>query len=437
MADLDPSLINRPVKAPDILGMAVQGMKLRELKNGIALQDQQIQDQQAIRDAQSQNTSVDDDGNVQVDRAGVYKSLSDAGRGNLIPKVQQDFAQRDSAVMNFKVNQAKAHIDFASQVLGGAKSQADYERGLQQMQAAGLPTDKYPPTWTPQLSQQIQNEGLSGKDQLDQIVKAQTAKAETLKAQAAAVEAGIPLGSTGGGVRPSGGGGGGTPSVSGQRAPNGQPGGNPPAQVPGAPFPGFTPSPKMMQKAGEDYNQAVTSSRQDPAAQQELKNILYAKNLNELKTLAKNGDLNQLNPQQTKLGFMELVKMAGSGVPSDNELNQMSVDNVKQMAANAWQKLTNKSAPANAGQFLQQAIDYANGIGKVSRTSLAQRSSDVNDRLRPFLGEGQYQLNKKQIANEFQGVGDETVNITLPDGRTGTIPKANLQKALSLGAKAM
>jgi hypothetical protein len=105
------------------------------------------------------------------------------------------------------------------------------------------------------------------------------------------------------------------------------------------------------------------------------------------------------------LAMMEVVKMAGGSVPTEGELESMTPDNIAQRYSGLLQRVTNESQPANAGEFLKQGIDYANGIAEVGKKGLMERSERIADRLKPYLGADQHAMIKKQIANEFIGVG--------------------------------
>lgn len=152
------------------------------------------------------------------------------------------------------------------------------------------------------------------------------------------------------------------------------------------------------------YNSAVSGSRQQADAVKELNNVLSFRNINEITTQAPEGDLNKLNNQQTKLVMMELVKMAGGSVPTEGELKTMTPDGFAQKYGGLMQKITNKSQPANAGEFIQQGIAYARGIARNSAQNLTKRSYEISDRLKPQMSEDGYGLVRKQADDEFKDV---------------------------------
>ena len=109
--------------------------------------------------------------------------------------------------------------------------------------------------------------------------------------------------------------------------------------------------------------------------------------------------------------------MAGGSVPTEGELETMTPNGLAQKYGAELQKLTNKSQPANAGEFLQQGIDYANGLSGVSQKALSKRSNEMLDRLGPYMNSGSRSTIKNQIAHEFddanpkQPAGDQSSKV--------------------------
>lgn len=160
-------------------------------------------------------------------------------------------------------------------------------------------------------------------------------------------------------------------------------------------------------KAVEDYNTGASGSRQQADAVKMENDHLSAQKISEIKNQAplnpKTGqpDLNGLNPQQMKMIMAEGVKMVTGGAPTVSELEEMTPNNMAQKYSKAWQGITNKSQPANAGEFVQQVIDYSNGIDSIAKKGLTQRSTEMMDRLSPFMNEKSKSTIKNQIAHEF------------------------------------
>jgi len=384
-------------QTPDILGGMVKGMQMSALAGQNKIQQQQISDDQSARSAFKNNVVQNPDGTTSINRQGVLSDLAKSAP-NKYMEVQGQFATQDLNQQKLIHERQMQQADTVSRIAGSVEaqgfSQASYDQAKTMAQQMGQDTTQWPQQVDKNWVLAHKYAGMSASEQASQASKAIDQKIGMIKAQAAAAEAGIPYGSI---TSPTALSGGTSPAKA-----------TSPASAGGA---GFSPPPKMRQKAMQDYTNLVNGSRQQADASQSLKDIQAAQKLNEIVSVAPGGDLNKLNQSQTKLAILETAKMAGGGVPTEHELESMTPDNLAQKYGTSIQKLTNKSQPANAGEFIQQAIDYAHGIQTVGAKKLADRANEIADRQRPFLGEKGYQTVKGQITDEM------TKNMP-PDGRT-------------------
>lgn len=381
---LDPSIIlaQRPMELPNPLESAAKALTVRSLiqqgeSNQLKLNQEKIQaqDQQSMRDAYKANTTVGPDGNPNLNNAGMMKDLTNAN-----PAMAIKFSLDQKQV---QLEQLQRQHAIAKDVIFSINDQASQDAAIKKAKELGLPPldQQLPPQYDPRAVRMIQMRNLSAEEQIAQQNKEieqqrqqQSSDAQTLGAQAKAYEAGLP---------------------SGKNWSQGKPGS------------GFSPAPKMKMKAMEDYNQANDSSRQRPDAAQALKDIQAAQKISEAISQAPGGDPNKLNNNQLRLVVGEVSKMATGGAPTEGEMESLTPQNVAQKYGGMLQKLTNRSTPANAGEFVKQFQDYANGIAKQGKDRLVTRSTEIADRLRPYLGEDQHALVKKQIANEFPDIGKD------------------------------
>lgn len=377
------------------LDMAVRAMTLKNLatqqqSNQIKLnqEQQQYTDQQSIRDAYKANTSIDQNGNLNFDRAGFMSDLTKANpmlaqQVNFQQlKQQQEIRQQASAMVDTspgtsldqKQQQytAARNLMIRSGLPGADQSPIDYP-GDQWMNSAKLTTQG--------IGEQIAYQ----EKMMDLKRQQQEANAKTLEANARAYEAGLPVSAAG--------------SAS---ATQNQGMASSPSGAASSSAPSFSPPPKMQAEAMKAYLQTTESSRQRPDAVQALKDIQSADKINELAMQAPKGDLNNLNNNQLRMLATEVSKAAGGGAPTEGALEDLTPDTLVQKYGSMLQNLTGKSEPANAADFIRQYQDYANGMAKQGMDRLTSRSNDVADALRPQLGEKQYGLVKNQIANEFK-----------------------------------
>lgn len=314
------------------------------------------------------------------------QTLAQLGKVNqsAATKYKGELAQQQMLSQQMQESQLKLkgeQLGMIGRVGLAMKDQNSYVQGIQYLKSVGVDTSDAPPAYDKAWVDFHTGAALTAKDKLDLNLKQQEADAKTLESKAKAYESGMPMGAGG-----SAGGNGGAGAGGGS---------------------GFNPPPKMQVEQMKNYNDAVSGSRQQQDAQQEMKNTLAAANLNEIVEQApidpKTGkrNLDGLNPQQTKLAFMELVKMAGGSIPTEHELAEMTPNTLVQKYAETMQKLTGKSKPNNAGEFLQQGLDYANGIANISKQRLAARENDIADRFRQGLGDKNYKLVKGQIAKQY------------------------------------
>lgn len=402
MAGLDPSIIlgSKPIETPNPLDMMTKALTMKELAQKSQMQDRDFQAQNAVRDAYKNNTVTAPDGSTSVNMRGVVNQVMQTNP-QVGQQLQQTVMSQDLARQQAQQKSLADKIDFIHTSLGQVHDQASLDEHNSRMAAAGIvnPQDPPPAQWGPQAKQWIGDaygRTMDVKTKLEQANKQTDQTTERAKANASLAEAGLP-------TLPAIG----TPTAARGGAPTPSGGPAPAASAPvqgGVPAGtgGFTPPLKMQQKAMEDYTQAVNGSRQEPDALRALNNIASAKTLTEISKLAPGGDLNKLNPQQTKTAIAELVKMVTGGVPSDTELKEMSPDNLAQKYAGVIQSITNKSQPANAGEFLQQGLDYAKGIQGISAKTIKDRANDIADLHGKFMGPEGYQKVKGKIAEEFK-----------------------------------
>jgi hypothetical protein len=393
---IDPSIALNvaPVQVANPLDSMSKALTIKSLMQEGKIRDQEIQGNQAVKDAFANNVGTDAQGNQSVDRKGV---LSDLYKTNPMQAMglEKQFQERDQQTLALHTQQAK-QIAWSIPNDPGTPpemKQAAWTAAKQQALAAGLPGAQQSPDQYPGdgFVQQMKMHTMSAEEQMAQQNKTTDQTTSRGTANASLAEAGLPTLPAIGGVSNQG---------AASRAP--QPSGGASPQGGAAGSGGFTPPPKMRQKAMEDYNSAVAGSRQQADATQSLKDIQAGQKLSEIANQAPGGDLNKLTNQQTKLAITELVKMAGGSVPTESELEQMSPDNYAQKYAGLLQKITNSPQPANAGEFLKQGIDYAHGIQGLGAQKLADRANEFADRQRPYLGEAQYKQVKGQIADEFK-----------------------------------
>lgn len=351
MAELDSSIILGG-KAPQLenpLDMASKAMAFKSLANrsqteGIQAQQaqQQFNDENAIRSATNNNTTVDKDtGSVSIDRKGLYADLAKANP-SLVPKVAQQFAANDLAVQTNQLNAKKEMMDFGGKVLGGVHDQASYDDAIEQLESVHPGSTKgYPKQFDPNFVQSKQNAAMSAKDLADNQIK-------QMEQQNKAAELGLQTKKFGVEVN------------------------------------------KNSAQQNQETLSALQALRGNPALQRAETNVLSAKNINDLAEQVKDPktgkiDLNKMNPQQISLFNHELLRMASGGSGSESDLENLKPGTPQYRLAELRQKLTGKVSGADAGKYIQQGLDYANTLSKSSNDFLYQNAKNVVDSKRNYL----------------------------------------------------
>jgi len=208
---LDPSIIlgagqgvtplNNPV---DVMS---KGLQFQNLAMANTQQKQEFQDNQAMRNAMNNHTSIDENGNPSIDRAGIMKELGQTSPSTVM-KAAQGFAQMDLAMQKQRMESASEKLDFAGKILGGVSDQKSYENAMKQAQSVGADTSQWPEQYDPKFVQYSQQKALNTKDQIDLQIKQQDVQnkkrdldIQTFKTFGAG---GMPGGSSGGTPNPPG-----------------------------------------------------------------------------------------------------------------------------------------------------------------------------------------------------------------------------------------
>lgn len=159
------------------------------------------------------------------------------------------------------------------------------------------------------------------------------------------------------------------------------------------------------QKQTNNFNQTIqqleSQRSTNPAVGQAEKDLYAAQKAQTIQNLAPNGDLNQLNPQMSKLIQMEVAKIAKGGVSDREDLRALDPSTLQGKLSGVWQELSNNPTPANAGAFLKQYMDYARGIQKDAQKVITDHYGRViNSKMNQFTPE-QKEYMKDNYMNRF------------------------------------
>jgi hypothetical protein len=425
MAEIDSKIAMSgiPVQMPNPLDAATKALTMQNLlqehqSGELRLNEQQREasDRQTLRDAFKNNSAMDENGNPVMNREGIMKDLM--GKNPLLAQKQAlDFKQMD---LDNITRQHQIGKSILFDITPGDQASLDRARGLAKQYGLPplenvLPTDATSPNF-PAALKQVQMKSLTAEEQIAQMNKDQEMDINRQKAMIEAKKLGVEMGH-------------------------------------------FDYTKRF--EANQQVQQALESARQSPDATQALKDIYASKKVNTLVDQAKDKkgkvDPNLLNMTQVRLVAGEVGKIATGGAPTLDELHGLTPSAVPQWLSELAEKANNQPTPANAGKFVRGLQRYANSVAEDGRKLVADRSSRIIEQRRSDLGDENYNRYKSGL-NDFinegvnafdkpkaksaapktttgSGGSGDVVDVQLPDGRTGTIPRSNLDAAVAKGAK--
>lgn len=392
MAQVDSSIYLQQ-QTPDIAGGIMKGLQLSSLAQQNKMNQQQLNDSQAVRDAFKNNIVTDPDGNSSLNKQGVLSDLAKTAPLKGLD-LQQEFAQQDANkyAMHQKVQSDQA--DLIAKAAGSATDQPTYNQALQYLSKNGIDTSTLPAQYDPNLVKNYQMRALSAKDQ---IATQQKNVDLSLTAQKNEIERQKNI-------------------LLAQQNTN------------------------TKQGAAMDHTlQLLSSARGDPAVAQAEKDIYASQKANSLANLY--GDPNKLNQSQVNLLVQEVGKIASGGSPSMHELDGISPDTLTGQLSKQWEKLTNNPTPANAGAFVKQYQDYSNTVAKDAQKVLEDKYGRVINSNRRRLNDADADALDKNFGGRFQGQqqpqGPQNVRVQAPDGSVRLIPQGQVGAAVGAGGRVL
>ncbi len=389
MAGLDPNIalgIQQP-QFQNPMDVASKAMALQNLSMNNQQQKMQYNDSLALRHAQDNATTVNPDGSYSMDQ---NKMLTELGQTapHMVPQAAMSIQQQKLTMQQNQMKQLQDHATVAAQTLSGINDQASYDQGKVIATQMGYPTDSWPKNYDPDwVKTQAKNAAYAAMNPHD----AMTSKMEEQKIGIQEKEADIK-------------------SKELQIALN-----------------------KPKQEAFKDLMSHAESSRQLPDVKQAYTDRY---NTQKILDLVGSGDPNKLNPNMVQLLSSEVGKVATGAAPTEETLKNLTPQDAKMIQARTQQYLTSHPEAGQQGAFVSVFKDYAKtiqeGANKVIDSNMGKLGSSYKQHIDP---DDYSNFQKNYVKGTVPPAEAGTVNVRLPDGRTGTIPKSNLEKALSMGAK--
>lgn len=340
MADLNPNII-MGAQLPQIqspLDNYSKAMTLQSLaaKNQTdQLQARQAQqdfgDNQALRNATANHTTVDENGNPTIDRPGMLKELGTTSP-SLVPKAAMSFGQQDAQIQEQKIKTLHGKLDAMGQFLGGVHDQDSYVNALQQAKSIGADISQFPPQYDPNVVKHAQFATLNAKDQIEATQKQQEIgiKEEDL-------------------------------SVKRQQFQD-----------------------TKQTESFKDLMGHAESSRQLPDVKQAY---LDRYNTQKIKDLIGTGDPNKLPKGMVGLLIGEVGKVAQGQAPTEETLKTLSPHDAKLIMAGYKEYLTSHPQASEQGAFVNVFKNYANtlqaGANKVINSNIGKLGEMYKEHIKP------------------------------------------------------
>jgi hypothetical protein len=169
---------------------------------------------------------------------------------------------------------------------------------------------------------------------------------------------------------------------------------------------------KDKQSANDmQINRQLSTARSMPAVMQAEKDIYAAAKANEL--FHQYPDANKMPMPQAKMLTIEIAKIAQGGIPTKTELDALSPNALNGILSTAWGRLKNSPSPANAGAFLKEYKNYADGITKQAEKILEENYTRILETAKPHMSQDGYKLAQEQYVNRFK---NNQKHLNIPQG---------------------
>lgn len=186
----DASIISN-MQQPDFSDAISKGINMRALANKNQMEKMQLQtakqdfnDAQALKTAETKNTSIDADGNIKKDKPGILKDLANVDP-RLAANAQIKYAQQDRERQTAQMQADEATHRYIGQMAAGAQNQGDWDKVMSAARDKGVPEStlsQYGNTFDPAIKNRAVNDALSVADQIKNQMEGQKIDIEKTKA---------------------------------------------------------------------------------------------------------------------------------------------------------------------------------------------------------------------------------------------------------------
>lgn len=156
--------------------------------------------------------------------------------------------------------------------------------------------------------------------------------------------------------------------------------------------------------------QQLETGRGQPVVQKAENDIYAAQKANTLVAMAPGGDPNNLSESQVHMLYNDIGKIASGGQPQQSELNFITPSTLVGKMSKVYSDFKNAPTAANAGAFIRQAKQYADGLTKDAQNVITDRYSRVIGSKASQFSPDQVATLKTQYQDRFKQIANQGLN---------------------------
>lgn len=376
---IDPNiaLSYKPIQIQSPLEQMQQVAQIKSMSDlgqmrGLQLQQAQREagDQQALRQAYAENTTLGPDGAPVINKAGLLSALA--------AHSPQAAVQEQQKLQQQSLDQITKQHAIGKDLVFSIHDQASQNAAIQQAKAVGLPPleNQLPAQFDPAAVQRLQMASLDAGEKIDQANKDREFQFKQLEHQDRQADIKVKRDEL---------------------------------------------SQNKQGQALYQTQQMLESARGNPAVQQAQKDLYAAKKFDSLVNLY--GDPDKLNPAQVQLAATEVAKIASGGIPSNEELKGLNPSTIPSGLASLAQKVSNNPQGAEAGAFVKALGDYVGALKNDAISQVRDKYGRVIETQRGRVGDANYKTLKSQYLDPMEQMAKSGATAPSDNTPIGTTAK--------------
>lgn len=169
MAEIDSSIYfqQQPL---DIMGSIQKGMSLSQMAKDAKLRDQQIAEQEGLKNAYAQGIKQGPDGKQYLDREATLSALAQVNPMKAYEQ-QKQFEAEDFQKQKTNIESNLQKLDLGNRLLSNVSDQESFDQAMETGRKFGIDTSAFGKYYDPNLVKRYQAMGMSAKERLENEFK--------------------------------------------------------------------------------------------------------------------------------------------------------------------------------------------------------------------------------------------------------------------------